>query len=97
MQAAHRAMEEIYDAQYVSLHVRAGNRGAFTLYNQTLGYKIHDTEIAYYADGENAYDMRLYFKKKVVEEVKAVEETKTPAPAAEEPAKKKRSRRKKKN
>jgi len=33
------------------------------LYTQTLGYEIHDEEKGYYADGEDAYDMRLYFKK----------------------------------
>jgi peptide alpha-N-acetyltransferase len=87
-------MDEIYDAEYVSLHVRAGNRGAFTLYKQTLGYQINGVEKEYYADGEDAYDMRLYLKAKK-EEVKAVEETKTPV--AVEGAKKKRNKRKKKH
>ncbi|GLT32448.1 hypothetical protein SLA2020_313170 [Shorea laevis] len=31
---------------------------AFNLYTETLGYKIHDVEAKYYADGEDAYDMR---------------------------------------
>mmetsp|Transcript_22959 Transcript_22959/g.3782 ORF Transcript_22959/g.3782 Transcript_22959/m.3782 type:complete len:103 (-) Transcript_22959:230-538(-) len=29
MQAAHRAMQEVYDSEYSSLHVRTGNRAAF--------------------------------------------------------------------
>lgn len=62
MQASHVAMEEVFGAEYVSLHVRKGNRAAFTLYNQTLKYIIHDLEAKYYADGEDAYDMRKYFK-----------------------------------
>jgi len=28
------------------------------LYKDILGYKIHDVETAYYADKEDAYDMR---------------------------------------
>lgn len=86
-------MEEIYDAQYVSLHVRAGNRGAFTLYSQSLSYQIHGVEKGYYADGEDAYDMRLTFVKPK-EETKVVEESKEPV--KEQPAKKKRHRRKNK-
>jgi hypothetical protein len=54
----------VFDAEYVSLHVRKSNRAAFHLYNQTLQYEIHDIEKEYYADGEDAYDMRCYFKKK---------------------------------
>lgn len=66
-------MLEVYDAEYVSLHVRVGNRAAFSLYSSTLGYQIHDTEAKYYADGEDAYDMRKAFikpKPAVVEEAK---------------------------
>merc|ERR1712129_502671 len=39
------------------------NRAAFTLYSQTLGFEIHDIEKAYYADKEDAYDMRKMFLK----------------------------------
>lgn len=49
-------------AEYVSLHVRKSNRAAFNLYTETLGYKIHDIEAKYYADGEDAYDMRKQLK-----------------------------------
>ncbi|KAK9683021.1 hypothetical protein RND81_10G113200 [Saponaria officinalis] len=62
MSAAQSAMEHVYAADYVSLHVRKSNRAAFRLYTETLGYKIHDMEAKYYADGEDAYDMRKTFR-----------------------------------
>merc|ERR1740129_574833 len=52
------AMEETFQAEHVSLHVRVTNRAAFTLYSETLGFEIHDVESKYYADKEDAYDMR---------------------------------------
>ncbi|KAF8651296.1 hypothetical protein HU200_063547 [Digitaria exilis] len=58
MSAAQAAMDQVFGAEYVSLHVRRSNRAAFNLYNSTLGYKIHDIEAKYYADGEDAFDMR---------------------------------------
>ena len=45
------------------MHVRKSNRAAFHLYNVTLKYEIHDVEKGYYADGEDAYDMRCTFSK----------------------------------
>lgn len=57
-------MQEVFDAEYVSLHVRESNRAAFHLYKETLQYEINDVEKEYYADGEDAYDMRCYFKRK---------------------------------
>ncbi|KAK9106268.1 hypothetical protein Syun_022279 [Stephania yunnanensis] len=62
MTAAQNAMDQVFAADYVSLHVRRSNRAAFNLYAQTLGYKIHDVEAKYYADGEDAYDMRKQLK-----------------------------------
>jgi len=62
MRAAMAAMEETFQADHVSLHVRVTNRAAFTLYSETLGFKIHDTEKGYYADKEDAYDMRKMFE-----------------------------------
>ncbi|GAY36928.1 hypothetical protein CUMW_025420 [Citrus unshiu] len=44
MNAAQSAMEQVFGAEYVSLHVRKSNRAAFNLYTETLGYKIHDVE-----------------------------------------------------
>jgi N-alpha-acetyltransferase 10/11 len=51
-------MEKVFGARYASLHVRAGNRGALHLYVDTLGYDVCDREKGYYADGEDAFDMR---------------------------------------
>ncbi|CAM6088969.1 unnamed protein product [Calypogeia fissa] len=64
MTAAQRAMQEVFGAEYVSLHVRKSNRAAFHLYTETLGYKINDIEAKYYADSEDAYDMRKTLKLK---------------------------------
>lgn len=58
MRASIAVMEECFNAEHVSLHVRYTNRAAFTLYSQTLGFEIHDIEKGYYADKEDAYDMR---------------------------------------
>merc|ERR1712232_768388 len=58
MRASIAVMEECFNAEYVSLHVRYTNRAAFSLYSQTLGFEIHDIEKGYYADKEDAYDMR---------------------------------------
>merc|ERR1712151_1036127 len=73
MRASMAVMEETFDAEYVSLHVRYTNRAAFTLYSSTLGFTINDIEKGYYADKEDAYDMRKYFPKglKKVEAEKA--------------------------
>ncbi len=54
-------METVFKAHYVSLHVRKTNRAAFRLYTQTLKYEINSIEKGYYADGEDAYDMRCTF------------------------------------
>ncbi|KAG6499245.1 N-terminal acetyltransferase A complex catalytic subunit NAA10-like [Zingiber officinale] len=62
MTAAQNAMESVFGAEYVSLHVRRSNRAAFTLYTSSLSYRIHDVEAKYYADGEDAYDMRKQLK-----------------------------------
>jgi ribosomal protein S18 acetylase RimI-like enzyme len=61
MIAANRAMLQNFKAKYVSLHVRESNQAAFHLYKNTLKYKVNDVEKGYYADGENAYDMRKTF------------------------------------
>eukprot|EP00547_Thalassionema_nitzschioides_P001805 CAMPEP_0194217990 /NCGR_PEP_ID=MMETSP0156-20130528/22693_1 /TAXON_ID=33649 /ORGANISM="Thalassionema nitzschioides, Strain L26-B" /LENGTH=121 /DNA_ID=CAMNT_0038947195 /DNA_START=193 /DNA_END=558 /DNA_ORIENTATION=- len=66
MRRSQYEMQEVFDAEYVSLHVRESNRAAFHLYRETLQYEINDVEKEYYADGEDAYDMRCYFKRKEV-------------------------------
>eukprot|EP00752_Nemacystus_decipiens_P009814 g8758.t1 len=64
MRCSQLCMQESFEARYVSLHVRESNRAAFHLYKTTLGYEINDVEKGYYADGEDAYDMRLPFPQK---------------------------------
>merc|ERR1712037_141432 len=62
MRAAMAAMEETFQSEHVSLHVRVTNRAAFSLYSENLGFEIHDVESKYYADKEDAYDMRKMFE-----------------------------------
>jgi len=64
MNSAHTRMKEAFDANFSALHVRESNQAAFHLYSQTLAYEIHEIERGYYADGEDAYDMRKHFKPK---------------------------------
>ena len=52
-------MYETYNAVYVSLHVRVSNIAALALYRDTLGFKVVGTEAKYYADGEDAFSMRM--------------------------------------
>jgi hypothetical protein len=52
-------MVETFGAQYVSLHVRMSNVAALRLYRDTLGFKNERVEAKYYADGEDAYAMKL--------------------------------------
>lgn len=54
-----RAMVETFGAQYVSLHVRVSNIAAKRLYQCTLGFTVEKTEPKYYADGEDAYSMKM--------------------------------------
>mmetsp|Transcript_40691 Transcript_40691/g.84699 ORF Transcript_40691/g.84699 Transcript_40691/m.84699 type:complete len:176 (-) Transcript_40691:156-683(-) len=63
MKRSQREMMDVFEAEYVSLHVRKSNEAAFHLYSITLKYEVNDVEKGYYADGEDAYDMRCYFKK----------------------------------
>lgn len=65
MRRSQREMQDVFDAEYVSLHVRKSNRAAFHLYSVTLQYQVNDVEKGYYADGEDAYDMRCYFRKAI--------------------------------
>lgn len=70
MKFAHARMQESFQAEYCSLHVRYTNRAAFHLYSETLGYEISDIERGYYADGEDAYAMKCVFNKNKKEEKK---------------------------
>ncbi|KAL4877156.1 acyl-CoA N-acyltransferase [Aspergillus karnatakaensis] len=62
MRMAQRAMAETHRAQFVSLHVRVSNTAALRLYRDTLGFKVDSVESKYYADGEDAYAMRMDLK-----------------------------------
>merc|ERR1712217_656145 len=86
MRASIAAMEECFKAEYVSLHVRYTNRAAFTLYSQTLGFEINDIEKGYYADKEDAYDMRKMFSRGLLkQEVEKLKKAKVPrAPAVKD-------------
>ena len=63
MNHAINLMQEYFEADYVSLHVRVGNRPAIHLYHNFLGFEAKGLEKEYYADGEDAYRMIKYFKK----------------------------------
>ena len=52
-------MVETFGAHYVSLHVRVSNQAAIHLYRDTLQFKQEKVENKYYADGEDAFLMRL--------------------------------------
>ena len=62
MLASEKQMIEVYNADYVSLHVRETNHAAFHLYTKTLKFIKYDIEKKYYADGEDAFDMRKPLK-----------------------------------
>ena len=63
MNHAINMMQEYFDADFVSLHVRVTNRPALHLYHKNLGFDVKGIEKEYYADKEDAYKMRKYFKK----------------------------------
>ena len=62
MRISQRAMAEVFGANYVSLHVRMSNVAALHLYRDTLGFEVDKVESKYYADGEDAYAMRMDLK-----------------------------------
>ena len=63
MRASHHQMMNVYNCDSCSLRVRVTNRAAISLYNRVLGYEIMDTDKEYYADKEDAYDMRIKFER----------------------------------
>ena len=63
MSHAINMMQEYFEADFVSLHVRVSNRPALHLYHKNLGFDVRGVEKEYYADKEDAYKMRKYFKK----------------------------------
>lgn len=70
-------MAETFGAHYVSLHVRVSNVAALHLYRDTLGFKVEKIESKYYADGEDAYNMKMdlsYIREQMQDEESDVEE-----------------------
>lgn len=59
MLQSQQAMADYYRAPYVMLHVRVSNRAAIGLYRDALGFMVAGTEKRYYADGEDAFNMKL--------------------------------------
>lgn len=73
-------MFETYGAKYVSLHVRVSNVAALALYRDSLGFKVIDTEQKYYADGEDAFSMRMdldYLRDEALDDESSDEEGET--------------------
>lgn len=68
MRQASRAMHEYYGGRSVSLHVRCSNEAAIGLYTKRLGFEREKVEQKYYADGEDAWCMRLDLGKEEEEE-----------------------------
>ncbi|KAJ2933101.1 hypothetical protein H1R20_g4000, partial [Candolleomyces eurysporus] len=62
MLLSQEAMHSVYHASYVTLHVRKSNQAAIGLYRDSLGFKVAKVEKKYYADGEDAFSMRLSLK-----------------------------------
>jgi peptide alpha-N-acetyltransferase len=81
MRASHHQMKNVLLCHSCSLRVRVTNRAAISLYQDVLGYKIVDTDKGYYADGEDAYDMKVTFDQPIRE----TESTADEASASGEP------------
>ena len=47
MTQSQEAMRDVFQARYVSLHVRQTNRAAIGLYRDTLGFEVHEVEKGY--------------------------------------------------
>lgn len=73
-------MAETFNAAHVSLHVRMSNTAALHLYRDTLGFTVEKVESKYYADGEDAYAMKMDLTSM---QIKDVEEEKEDADGEE--------------
>lgn len=69
MRNSQRAMAEVFNADYVSLHVRVSNAAALHLYRDTLGFLVEKTESKYYADGEDAFAMKMDLRNMQIKDV----------------------------
>mmetsp|Transcript_101079 Transcript_101079/g.140447 ORF Transcript_101079/g.140447 Transcript_101079/m.140447 type:complete len:188 (-) Transcript_101079:99-662(-) len=90
MKQAQKTMEQTYNAEFVSLHVRKSNRAALGLYQDVLQFETSDVEAEYYADKEDAYAMKklLPFGIKMEAERKAKAEKEKAKKAKEKDEKK---------
>jgi len=76
MRLSQRAMAEVFNASYVSLHVRMSNTAALHLYRDTLGFEVEKVEAKYYADGEDAFAMRMDLTGMQIKDVPETDEDK---------------------
>ena len=65
MRATQYNMFSVFGAKFCSLHVRESNRAALGLYSSSLGFEKVKLEKGYYADGEDAWYMKLDLAKKL--------------------------------
>ena len=61
MEMSMTAADKVFNGQFMSLSVRCTNEPALTLYQSSLGYKVHAVCRNYYGDNEDAYEMRKCF------------------------------------
>ena len=69
MKATHMAMKSIYNVEFVTLHVRESNAAAYALYNKALKYNIVKVDKEYFADKEDAYFMKKYSRRFILNDV----------------------------
>lgn len=62
MRATMREMDQEYEANFCSLHVRKTNEAALHLYQETLGFRCAEIDEKYYVDDEDAFHMKKYFR-----------------------------------
>eukprot|EP01065_Artemidia_motanka_P051300 TRINITY_DN9014_c0_g1_i1.p1 TRINITY_DN9014_c0_g1~~TRINITY_DN9014_c0_g1_i1.p1 ORF type:complete len:212 (+),score=66.74 TRINITY_DN9014_c0_g1_i1:81-716(+) len=59
--ASREDCETVFPGEFFSLHVRCTNDAAIHLYQNTLNFRVYDVEPKYYADDEDAYEMKWWF------------------------------------
>jgi len=89
MKQAQKTMEQTYNAEYVSLHVRKSNRAALGLYQTVLQFETSDIEKEYYADKEDAYAMKKMLPFGIKQQEKKAKEAEEKAAKDAEEAKEK--------
>lgn len=61
MKCAEISLFHFYKASHITLHVRVSNDSAIHLYRDKLGFTVGALDEKYYADGEDAYNMKKVF------------------------------------